>query len=86
MIEYLNKVIGPLPLIILKMSGYVKTFKVEDGTNKLKSFCIDRKKLLEKYKAISAKIEDLKNIKLNALSAYNDRYMKTKIRTYSGKF
>ena len=60
MIEYLDKVIGPLTLIILKMSGYVKTFKVVDETNKLKFFRIDGKKVLEKYKAISAKIEDLK--------------------------
>ena len=30
-------------------------------------FCISNKKLLEKYKAIWTKIEDLKNIKLNAL-------------------
>ena len=42
-------------------------------------------KLLEKYKTILAKIEDLKNIELNALSVYNDRYIKTKIRTYSDK-
>ena len=40
------------------MSGYVKTFKVEDKINKLMSFCIDDEKLLEKYKAIWAKIAD----------------------------
>ena len=34
------------------MSGYVKTFKVEDKKNKLISFRIDNQKLLEKYKAI----------------------------------
>ena len=32
-----------------KMSGYVKSFKVKEGDNKLMSFCIDDKKLLEKY-------------------------------------
>ena len=32
-----------------KMSGYVKKFKVKEGDNKLMSFCIDDKKLLEKY-------------------------------------
>ena len=32
------------------MSGYVKTFKVEDKDNKLMSFSIDDEKLLE-YKA-----------------------------------
>ena len=61
-----------------KLSGYVKTFKVEDKINKLMSFRIDDEKLLEKYKAIWTKIEDLKNV-------YDDRYIKTKIRTYGDK-
>ena len=43
------------------MSGYVKIFKVKEGDNKLISFRIDDEKLLEKYKATSTKIEDLKN-------------------------
>ena len=64
------------------MSGYVKTFNVKerdkDKNNKLMSFLIDEK-LLEKYKAIWTKIEDLKNIRLNPLPVYDDRYMKTKI-------
>ena len=68
------------------MSGYVKTFKVKEGKNKLISFRIDDEKLLEKYKAIWTKIEDLKNIKLNALPVYDDRYIKTKIRTFGDKF
>ena len=67
------------------MSGYVKTFKVKDKSNKLMSFCLDDEKLLEKYKAIWTKIEDLKNIELNALSVYEDRYVKSKIRTYGYK-
>ena len=45
------------------MSGYVKTFKVRDGdkdkNKKLLSFRIDDEKLLEKYKTIWTKIEDL---------------------------
>ena len=67
LVGYLDKDIRPLVLIIPKMSGYVKTFKVEDKINKLLPFCIDDEKLLEKYKAIWLKIADLKNIKLNAL-------------------
>ena len=65
------------------MSGYVKTFKVKEGDNKLMSFNIDDENLLEKYKAIWTKIEDLKNIALN--DRYDDRYIKTKIRTYGDK-
>ena len=41
------------------MSGYVKTFKVEDKINKLMSFSINDEKLLEKYKAIWTEIEEL---------------------------
>ena len=41
------------------------------------SFHIDDERLLEKYKAIWTKIEDLKNIELNALPVYDDRYIKT---------
>ena len=67
-----------------KMSGYVKTFKVKDR-DKLMSFRIDDEKLLEKYKAIWTKIEDLTNVELNILSLSDDRYIKTKIRTYGGK-
>ena len=85
LIGYLDKDIRPLVLIIPKMSGYVKTFEVEDKINKLMSFQIDDDKVLQKYKTIWAKIEDLKNIELNALPAYDDRYIKTKIRTYGDK-
>ena len=64
------------------MSGYVKTLKVEDKNSKLMSFSIDDGELLEKYKTIWSKIQDLKNIKLNALTVYDDRYIKNKISTY----
>ena len=33
---------------------------------------------MEKYKAIWARMEDLKNIELNALPVYDDRYIQTK--------
>ena len=89
MIGYLDKDVRPLFLIMPKMSGYVKTFKVKDGdkdkSNKLISFQINDEKLLEKYKTIWAKIEDLKNIELNTLPVYDDRYIKAKIRTYGDK-
>ena len=50
------------------------------------TFRVDDEKLLEKYKAVQAKIEDLKNIELNALPVYNHKYIKTKIRSYRDKF
>ena len=52
--------------------------EITDKNNKLMFFGIDYKKLLEKYKAIWTKIEDFKNIELNALPVYDNRYIKTK--------
>ena len=49
------------------------------------SFRTDDEKLLEIYKATWTKVEDLKKIELNALPVYDDRYIKTKIRTYGEK-
>ena len=77
---YSDKATRLLALIMPKISWYVKTFKVKDEdkdeNNKLISFGIDDEKLLEKYKAISSKIEDLQDIELNALAVYDDRYKK----------
>ena len=75
----LDKVIRPLVLIMPKISGYVKTFKVKerdkDKNNKLMSFCINDQKLFEKYKSIWTEIKNLRNIELNALPVYDDRYI-----------
>ena len=56
-----------------KISGYVKKIKVEDKINKLVSFLIDDDMLLEKYKSIWTKTENLRNIELNALPVYDDK-------------
>ena len=49
------------------------------------SFCIGKGKLLEKCKTIRNKTEGLWNIELNFLPVYDDRYLKTKKRTYGEK-
>ena len=86
---YLDKVIRSLVLILLKMSGYVKTFKVKDEdenkNNKFMCFRIDYKKLLQKNKTIWTKIEDLNNIELNDLPLYDDKYTKNKLKAYGDK-
>ena len=46
------------------------------------SLIVDDDRLLEKYETFWTKIEDLKNIELNTLQVYDDRYIKTKMRTY----
>ena len=89
LIGYLDIGIRLLVLIMPKMSGYVKTFKVKDDNKdknkKLMSFFVDGEKLLEKYKAIWNQIEVLKNIVLNGLLVLDGRYVKTKITTYNKK-
>ena len=58
-----DKSLRPLVLIMPKMSGYVKVFKVKgdkDKSNKLISFRIDDEKLFKKYKDIWTKIKNLK--------------------------
>ena len=79
LIGYLDKHIRPLVLIMPKMSGYIKVFKVEDKNRKLISFRIYDEKLLEKRKAVCT------NIRLNTLPIYDDRKIKTKLRTYGDK-
>ena len=67
-----------------KMSSYVKTFKVKDRdrNSRSMSFHITGNKLLMKYKTVWTKIESLKDIEFNALLVYDDRYIKTKIKTW----
>ena len=55
--------------------------EIKIKNNRLMIFCVDDKELLEKYKATWTKIENLRNIKLNTLQVYNDRDIKTRIRT-----
>ena len=54
-------------------------------TRKLMSARIINEKSSKKHNAIWTKIEDLKDIKSNALPVYDDRYIKTKIRTFGDK-
>ena len=72
LIEYSDKDIRSLVLIMPKISRQVKIFKVQDKNTKLIYFRIDHEKLLEEYKAIWIKIVDLKNINLNALTVYDN--------------
>ena len=66
-------------MILLKMSGYVKTFKVKDGDkdkkNKLMPLLVDDEKLFAENETTWTKMEDLKNTDMNALPVYDDRYI-----------
>ena len=53
LIEYLDKVIRALVLIMPKMRGYARTsVEDKDKNNKLMSFSVDDGKPLERWKAI----------------------------------
>ena len=82
MVGYLIEAIRPLVLVLPKVIGYVKTF--EDNYN-LTFFCIDDDNLLKTYETIWTKVKDLKKCVLSALTVYDNRYIKTKIRTYGDK-
>ena len=58
---------------------------IDKVIRQLMSFRINNEKLIEKYKVIWTKIKDLKNIELNVLPVYDDRYIKTKIETHGDK-
>ena len=49
------------------------------------SFYINGNKLLENYKTIWTKIEDLKKIESYGFPGYDDRYIKAETRTYGDK-
>ena len=63
----------------------LEQFKDKDGdkskNNKLMSLHIDDDKLLEKYKTVQTNIQNFKNIEVIVLPVYDDRCIKTKIKT-----
>ena len=68
------------------MIRYADTFKVKvgdkDKNDKLKYFSIDD----EKYKTIQTKIENFKNIELDALLVQDDRYKNKYKNIYLSSF
>ena len=65
------------------MIGYVKHF----DSNKAMSFKFGDNKLLKKYSKIWEKISNLMNIEFDSEPVYgdNDKYLKTKIKSYGDK-
>ena len=65
------------------MIDYVKHI----GSNKTMSFKVNDNKLLKKYTKIWRKISNLMNIEFDSEPVYgdNDKYIKTKIKSYGDK-
>ena len=75
-----NEVIRPLCIKLSQMTGYVRKFE----GNTTMSFKISDKELLQKYNQIWKKVKGLLNIKFNSenVDGDNNKYIKTKIKTY----
>ena len=78
-----DDVIRPLCIKLPQMIRCVKKF---DG-NKTMSFKVNDNKLLKKYNKIWGKISNLMNIEFDREPVYgdNDKYIKTKIKTYEDR-
>ena len=79
-----NDVIRPLCVKPLQMTGYAKKFIL----NLTISFKSRDKELLKKYNQAWKRIEKLLKIKFDSKPVYgdDDKYIKTKIKTYAGGF
>ena len=62
------------------MSGYIKYF--DAGKNM--SFKVEDGSVYSRYNEIWNKIKKTLNIRLNSQSIYNDKYIKTKVKTFNG--
>ena len=81
-IGYLNDIdsVSPLCIILPQMGGYIKYF---DNEGKNKSFKIEDDEVYIKYSSIFNKIKELLDMKLHSEPIYNDKYIKTKVKTFS---
>ena len=76
-----NDIIRPLCIRLPQMTGYARKF----NENATMSFIVKDKKLLKKYTKIWETIEGLMKINFESKPVYgdNDKYIKTKIKTYA---
>ena len=77
-----NDNIRPLCIRLPQMTGYARKF----NENATMSFIVKDKQLLKKYTKIWEKIEGLMKINFESKPVYGDdnKYIKTKIKTYAG--
>ena len=71
--------IKPLCVILPQMSGYIKYF--ESGGKNM-SFKIEDEDVYLKYNKIWNKMKSILNVKFHRLPIYDDKYTKTKVKTF----
>ena len=76
-----GEVIKPLHIILPQMNGYIKYF--ENGGKNM-SFVIKDDDVLDKYNEIWDKIKETLSIKFHSRPVYDEKYIKAKVREFSG--
>ena len=76
-----SEIVKPLCIILSEMSGYMKYFK-NGGKNV--SFMIKNDMCMDKYNDIRGKIKERLNIKFHSMPVYDEKYIKAKVREFSG--
>ena len=75
-----GKIIKPLCIILLQMTGYIKYF--ENGGKNM-SFIVKDDVHLNKYNEIWNKIKETLSIKFHSMAVYDEKYTKAKVREFS---
>ena len=81
-----NGIIRPLCLKLSQMTGYINKFDENKNKNKntmLMSLKVNDKQLLKSYNKIWGKIERLMIIEFDSEPTYDDKCIKSKIKTYN---
>ena len=76
-----GEIVKPLCIILPQMSGYIRYF--ENG-GKNTSFVIKDDDVLDKYNETWNKIKKTLNIKFHSMPVYDEKYIKAKVREFSG--
>ena len=75
-----DDVIQPLCVILPQVSGYIKYF---ENVGKNMSFKIEDEDMYLKYNEIWNKIKSTLNVKFHSQPIYDDKYIKTKVKTFN---
>ena len=76
-----HEIVKPLCIILPQMSGYIKYFK---NGGKSMSFFVTDDNVLDKYNEICGLIKKKLKIKFYSEPAYDEKYLKTKVREFDG--
>ena len=76
-----DNIIRPLCVILPQMSRFIKYF---DNGGKNKSFVIEDDSVLVKYNEIPNGIKKILNIKFHNKPVYDEKYIRTKVKTFTG--